>query len=89
MELKDCHRVHAALDAIGMRQSGTGAGLLALLGELLQAGVLDGAAIGRIKEAIIGDIGVSRPRATTQAEFEKMVRERLDALLPVDQLLDS
>ena len=89
MEMKDCHKVHAGLDAIGMRASGTGAGLLALLGELLDAGVLDRGAIGRIKEAIIADVGVSRPRAMTNAEFEQMVRSRLDSLLPVERALHS
>jgi hypothetical protein len=83
MEIKDCQRIHAALDAIGMRQSGTGVGLLALMRELLDAGVLDGAAIGRIKESIVADIGVTRPRTSTHAEFERMVRMRLDALVPI------
>lgn len=89
MEMKDCHRIHAALDSIGMRQSGTGAGLLALMRELRDAGVLDGAAIGRIKEAIVADIGVSRPRTTSHAEFEHMVRLRLDSLLPAPSPLNS
>ncbi len=79
----DSERIHADLDAIGMRASGTAVGLLALLKELLDAGVLGRDAIERIREAIIADVSGSRPRSQTQAEFERKVRERMNNLLPL------
>ena len=80
----DSERIHADLDAIGMRASGTAVGLLALLKELLDAGALGRDSIERIREAIIADVAGSRPRCQTQAEFERKVRERMDNLLPLE-----
>ncbi|HVJ00303.1 MAG TPA: hypothetical protein VM657_14695 [Sphingomonas sp.] len=79
----DSERVRADLDAIGMRASGTAVGLLQLLKELLDAGVLGHDSVERIREAIIADVAGQRPRSQTQAEFEKRVRERMDHLLPL------
>ena len=76
-------RVRGDLDAIGMRASGTAVGLLALIRELLEAGVLGHDSIERIREAIIADVAGQRPRSQTQANFERSVRERMDHLLPL------
>lgn len=76
-------RVRADLDAIGMRASGTAVGLLALLKELLESGVLGRDSVERIRETIIADITGHRPRSQTQADFERRVRERMDHLLPL------
>ena len=46
--------------------------------------LLDREAIGRIKEAVITDLAASRPRSQTLADFEQRVRERMDALVPVN-----
>jgi hypothetical protein len=79
----ESERMHADLDAIGMRASGTAVGLLALLKELLESGVLGRDSVERIREAIIADVAGQRPRSQTQAEFEQRVRERMDHLLPL------
>ncbi|MGN6374064.1 MAG: hypothetical protein ACTHMG_00765 [Sphingomonas sp.] len=76
-------RIHADLEAIGIRASGTAVGLFQLLKELLAAGVLGGDAVERIKEAIICDLAKQRPRSQTHAAYEQRVRERMDHLLPL------
>jgi hypothetical protein len=81
----DRERIHANLEAIGIRASGAAVGLFQLLKELLDAGVLDRAAIDRIKEAVITDLAASRPRSQTLAEYQARVRERMDTLVPVDR----
>jgi hypothetical protein len=74
--------LHRDLDFIGLRAQATTVGLLQLCAELVKVGVLDGEAIGRIKEAITWDITVSNPRVHDRAEFETTLRKRLDAIFP-------
>jgi hypothetical protein len=82
--LSDQERIHANLEAIGIRASGTAVGLFQLMKELLDAGVLEGAAVSRIKEAVITELAASRPRSQTLADYEQRVRERMDTLIPVE-----
>jgi len=81
----DQERIHANLEAIGIRASGAAIGLFQLLKELLDANVLDGEAVNRIKEAVITDLAASRPRSQSLADYEQRVRERMDTLLPIDE----
>lgn len=80
----DQERIHANLEAIGIRASGAAIGLFQLLKELLDANLLDGEAVNRIKEAVITDLAASRPRSQSLADYEQRVRERMDTLLPID-----
>ena len=79
----DEERIHANLESIGIRASGAAVGLFQLLKELRAVGVLGPDAIERIKEAVINDLALSRPRSQTMADYERRVRERLDSLIPV------
>lgn len=79
----DQERIHANLEAIGIRASGAAIGLFQLLKELRDANLLGADAINRIKEAVITDLAASRPRSQSLADYERSVRERMDALLPV------
>lgn len=79
----DHQRLHADVEAIGIRASGAAIGLFQLLKELLEAGVLTGDAVGRIKEAVISDLSATRPRSQTLADYQKRVRDRMDALVPI------
>jgi hypothetical protein len=81
--LNERDRIHADLEAVGIRASGTAIGLFQLLKELLKAGVLDRCAIERIKESIIADLAATRPRSLTRDAYERRVRERMDNLLPL------
>ncbi|TPG40415.1 hypothetical protein EAH79_10835 [Sphingomonas koreensis] len=76
-------RIHANLEAIGIRASGAAIGLFQLLKELLDADVLGADAVNRIKEAVITDLAATRPRSQSLADYERRVRERMDTLLPV------
>ena len=81
--LNDHERIHANLEAIGIRASGAAIGLFQLLKELRDADVLGADAINRIKEAVITDLAATRPRSQSLADYERRVRERMDTLLPV------
>jgi hypothetical protein len=75
-------KLHDCLDYIGLRAQATSVGLLQLCSELVAVGVLDDAAVDRIKDAIQHDITVSRPRKHGQADFEHLLRKRLDSIFP-------
>jgi hypothetical protein len=78
-QAKDLHRT---LEFIGLRAQATSVGLIQLCAELVRAGVLDDDAIRRIKDAIHRDITVSRPRSGSSEEFDRTLRQRLDAVFP-------
>lgn len=75
-------KLHECLDFIGLRAQATSVGLLQLCAELVAAGVLSDEAVQRIKSAIQHDITVSRPRKYGQADFDQLLRKRLDAIFP-------
>ena len=45
-----------------------------------RAGLLDEAALGRIKDAIFGEISLRRPASVPKEEYNRTMRRRLDAL---------
>jgi hypothetical protein len=73
-------RLHDSIDLLGMRAQATTVGYLTLTRELVKAGVLDEAALDRIKDAVVKELCLSRPAAATREAFERTVRMRLDAL---------
>ena len=73
-------RLHDAIDLVGMRAQATTVGLIQLSVELRRAGVLDEAAVGRIKDAIAKEICLTRPRSIPEANFRENLRGRLDRL---------
>jgi hypothetical protein len=73
-------KLHYELGNVGLRAQATAAGFLQLCAELRDAGLLDEAAIERIKERIARDITLSAPRSTTPDEHKRDVRARLDRL---------
>src|SRR5690606_14538226 len=81
-QTEQARELHRTLEFIGLRAQATTVGLLQLSAELVQAGVLDQAAIERIKESIFRVIAVSPPDGYNRAEFEQTLRQRLDAICP-------
>ena len=73
-------RIHDTIGFVGLRAQATAVGLLQLSAELVRAGVLDVAAMTRIKDAIAKDIALSRPRSVSREEYERTIRLRLDRL---------
>ena len=85
----EARELHRTLDFIGLRAHATTVGLIQLCEELLAAGILDGAALERIKEAIYLEINVTRSRMTHHDTFEDNLRQRLDAIFPQVAKSDS
>lgn len=73
---------HRTLDFIGLRSHATTVGLIQLCEELLHAGVLNGAALQRIKDAIRLELTVGNARISNQRTFDETLRRRLDAIFP-------
>ncbi len=76
----DERKLHQTVSLVGLRAQATAIGLIQLTSELVRAGVLDDAAVGRIKCAIASDLMLSPPASVKKAEFEAWVRQRLDSL---------
>ena len=81
MDEREDQRVHDALKFIGLRATVTAVGLLRLSAELAKAGVLDEAALDRIKDAMIKELSLNRPPNTQKDEYERNMRERLNRLI--------
>jgi hypothetical protein len=74
-------KLHDDLNLVGFRALATAAAVLQLTRELLAAGLLKQDALGRIKEAMIGELLVNLPRSpAARAVYEKQLHERLNAL---------
>ena len=73
-------RLHDSIDLVGMRAQATTVGLIQLSIELQRAGVLDEAALGRIKESIAKEICLHRPKSIPPESFHDSLRSRLDRL---------
>lgn len=73
-------RLHETINFLGLRAQATVVGLVQLVRELEAARVLAPEAVTRIKDAIAADLALARPRAVKPEEFDRSLRERLDAL---------
>lgn len=80
MDNTENRKLRESVDLLGLRAQVTAVGLVQLAVELKRAGAIDDAALDRIKDAICGDIMLSRPPAINRAEYERSIRSRLDAL---------
>ena len=75
---------HQTLDLIGLRAHATAVGLIQLCEELLNAGILSGESLDRIKAAIYSDLAVTkRARVAKQWDADDTLRQRIDAVFPV------
>ncbi len=77
-------QLHDTLSFVGLRAQATAVGLLAVTAELIRAGVLDEAAVQRIKDAIFADLALGRPTSREKRDYEAMLKKRLDSLFHVD-----
>ena len=80
MDATENRKLRESVDLLGLRAQVTAVGFVQMAVELKRAGVLDDAALGRIKDAICGDIMLSKPTAIEREEYERSIRRRLDAL---------
>jgi hypothetical protein len=80
MDEREEARLHDSVNLVGLRAHATAVGFLTLTTELVRAGVLEEAAVDRIKDAIVKELSLSRSRASSKEEFERSTRARLDGL---------
>lgn len=73
-------KLHFDLTNVGLRAQATAAGLVQLCRELQSAGVIDEAALSRIKRAIADDIVITAPRSVKKEHFRGEICSRLDAI---------
>jgi hypothetical protein len=73
-------RLHDTIDLVGLRAQATSVGLIQLAVELRRAGVIEDAAVTRIKDAIAKEICLNRPKSIPAEHFRETLRCRLDAL---------
>jgi hypothetical protein len=81
--------VHLALDFLGMRAQATAMGLVQLCLELRRAGVIDQAAVDRVKDAIAEEIGEHAPRSVVKQQYLTDIRGRLDRIFAGDEPIGS
>lgn len=81
-ETEQARELHRTLEFIGLRAQATTVGLLQLCAELVRTGVLNDDAIERIKQSIFREIAANQPRGYNRAEFERTLKQRLDAIFP-------
>jgi hypothetical protein len=89
MDVRRGKQAHELISFVGLRAHATAVGLLQLSIELARAGVLDQAAISRIKDAIFDDLALGRPASLRQEEFERTTRLRLDRLFAGEEKLPA
>lgn len=80
MDGPDARKLHEAVGMVGLRAQATAVGLVQLSIELCRAGVISPEALGRVKEAILADIMLSRPVSVSRDEYERSIRRRIDGL---------
>ena len=71
---------HDTVTFLGLRAQATAVGFIQLAAELIKVGILDAAAVERIKQAIFNDLALSRPPSRAKAEYEVILHRRLDGL---------
>ena len=81
-------QLHLAIDHLGLRAHATAVGFIQLTSELVRAGVLETGALDRIKDAIVKDLCLSRPRIMPREQFARATRERLDLIFSGERSLD-
>jgi hypothetical protein len=87
MDDPEVKRLHAAMRFLEMPATTTSLGFLKLVEELERAGILDEAAVERIKTAMYKELCLRLPAHLRTQFFESMVREHLNRLFSGDEPL--
>lgn len=85
MNQQDHGRVHLALEFLGIRAQATAMGLVQLCIELRRAGVIDEAAVDRVKQSIAEEIAEHAPRTAVKQQYLSDIRGRLDRIFAGDE----
>ena len=79
MDHSEVRKLHHEVGFVGLRAQATSVGFIQLCSELCRVGMLDEAAMGRIKDAIARELAFGQARGSYQEELQKS-RKRLDDL---------
>ena len=82
---QDHSRVHLALEFLGIRAQATAMGLVQLCIELRRAGLIDEAAVDRVKDSIAEEIAAHAPRTVVKQQYLTDIRGRLDRIFAGDE----
>lgn len=78
-------KLHFDVTNVGLRAQATAVGFVQLCIELQRAGVLNDAALERIKGAIAADVSLAAPRAISCERYRSEIKDRLDHLFAGEQ----
>ncbi len=81
MDTAETRKFHSEVNLAGFRAHAAAVGLLQLIRELRLAKVLDDAAVGRFRDAVIDELALSRPMHVEESEFRQRLKTRLDRLV--------
>ena len=77
----DDRHIHSELHLLGFRSRAAVVGLLQLTKELRRSGILDEGATHRVRDAVVDELALMRPRHMSSAEMRENLRKRLNALI--------
>jgi len=77
---EDTKRLNFDLTNVGLRAQATAAGFVQLCKELRAAGVIDEAAVSRIKDVVADNITLNCPRKANRGSYRQEVSLRLEAI---------
>jgi hypothetical protein len=83
MDTSETRKLHSEVSLAGFRAHAAAIGLLQLIRELRRAEVLSDSAAGRVRDAIIDDLALSRSVHVEEREFRERLKTRLDKLMDV------
>lgn len=89
MQTLEGKKLHEEIGFVGLRAQATAVGLLRLTIELRRVGVLDEAALERVKDAIADDLALSPPYRVTREQHRHTVKGRLDRLFAGNETLSE
>ena len=81
MDTAETRKMHLEVDLAGFRAHAAAVGFLQLIRELRRSGILDDAAVARVRDAVIDELALSRPMRSAENEFRQRLKARLDKLL--------
>ena len=84
MNATESRKLHSEVDLAGFRAHATAVGVLQLIRELRRAKVLDDAAVGRVRDAVVDELELSRSVHVKEDDFRTRLAGRLDKLLAHD-----
>ena len=84
MSSGDDRHLHSEIGLMGFRSRAAVAGLLQLVKELRGSGALGEEAVNRIRDTVVDELSLMRPRHVSREEVRSQLKVRLDKLVRGD-----